>query len=149
SLSARFTIGPPPRNTLPVGESFGSSVKRQSVKRQASAGSVLGNGCTTEPTKVQPSKRKPGLFGQADQVVVPTKRQSAKRMFALSPLSATIPAPSLSMNLQRVKEMSRTGAPSASISTPAEGGLLIEDRPVWLNSQSSKSKPLPPVRLRP
>ena len=60
-------------------------MKRHSVKRAARAGSRSGKAWTTEPTNVQRSKAKRGFSGHADQVVVPTNRQSVNRAPSLSP----------------------------------------------------------------
>src|SRR5689334_6370370 len=139
SLSARFAMGPGPTKTLPVGESFGSSVKVQSTKCAARAGSASGNAWTTAPTKVQSLKLKPGFFGHADQLVVPTKRQSVKRAICLGPLSASNPQPPLSTKLHRAKVRLRMGPLSPSMSTPAAGGLCTATRAEWLNSQAVKS----------
>jgi hypothetical protein len=49
---------------LPVGESFGSSVKRQWTNRVARVGSSSSWVATIEPTKVQPLNEKRGLCGQ-------------------------------------------------------------------------------------
>lgn len=142
-LPPKSTIGPlrdgSLKKTRPPGARLGSSLNRHRLNCVASGGCPLAYGLATAPTNVQSRNWMRGLFGHADQLVVPTNVQAVQMTPSLSPWSAKSPGPELARNLQPRNRMSRTRLDSASISAPAPGALKRPERPVWLNSQSVKS----------